>query len=63
MLTAANNATPGERSLRLGDHGRLTLSPSVVAEDDDPIVGFAELVSPGGVREQRGVVPVAAMGM
>ena len=63
-LAAAHDALSGQWPLGLGHDRSLPLDLVVGAEiDDDPVSRAAQLVGAGGVREERGEVPGAALGV
>ena len=61
-LSAPDDAGPLPRPPGLGDDGPLAVVGSV-GVDDHPVVGSAQVVGPGGVREENGVVAIAAPGV
>src|SRR5262245_10734837 len=57
---AADDAPTAQAAEAGGHDGPLAVAVVVVTVDDDPVMRRPQLVGPGGVGIQGGVVPVAA---
>ena len=63
-LAPTDHAPAFQFSGCFGYHGPLRLGPVIGMKiEHDPVARSIQLVGPGGVREQGGQVPVAALGV